>query len=360
MDTLRNKSNTQKQFNPKKGYKKRAVKIGVTSFTIVFLSLYLLPLVFGFFTSLKSKETLIDVDSPIIPSTAIEYDYNGMVYPVYDINYMGKIEKAALIEKGADESKYVLIDTPDKKVITKNGQWRLEKRSWRVDFQLSNYKEAAKLINLPLLMLNTFMYAIISTIGMVLSSSLVAYGFARFNFTGKKYLFGVVIATMMLPPAITLIPTYTFFYKIGLVGTWWPLILPTYFANAFNIFLLRQYFMGIPKECDEAAMIDGANYFRIFYSIIIPQALPAFIAVGLFHFFYCWNDYFGPLIYLTGHQDKYPLSVGLFMFQAVHNQRNDHFIQAASIMSLMVPVILFFIFQKYFTRGLSVSSGAEN
>lgn len=334
-------------------------KLFITTIATIFLAVFFMPLAYGFFASLKTEAVNADSEAPLMPSSPIMYNYNGTDYPVYDLNYYGKTQRAALIEKGMEESKYVLIDTPNKEVITQSGYWRLLKRKWKIDFKWSNYVEAATLINLPKLMLNTFIYAFFSTIGMVISSSLVAFGFARFNFPGKKYLFGVVLATIILPPSITLIPTYTFFYKIGLVGTWWPLILPAYFANAFNIFLLRQYFMGVPKECDEAAMIDGASYLRIFYSIIIPQSLPAFIAVGLFHFFFCWNDFFGPLIYLTGHPEKYPISIGLTQFMAVHT-REVNLIQATSIMSIVIPVLIFFFFQKYFTKGLTVGSSGEN
>jgi multiple sugar transport system permease protein len=158
------------------------------------------------------------------------------------------------------------------------------------------------------------MYAIITTFGAVMSASFVAYGFARFRIPGKNILFMLMLSTVILPGAVTLIPTYFVFLKLGWVGTWLPLIVPAFFSWGTNVFLLRQFFMSIPRELDEAAMLDGAGPFRIFFSIILPQSVPALTAVGLFHFFFAWNDFFGPLIYLAGNPDLFPITVGLTAF----------------------------------------------
>ena len=136
-------------------------------------------------------------------------------------------------------------------------------------------------------------------IGTLVSCTLVAYGFARFRFPGRGLLFTLLIATIFLPYAVTIIPTYTVFLKLGWVGTWLPLLVPTFFANAYDVFLLRQYLLTIPREMDEAAAIDGAGPFRTLISVIIPQAWPAIIAVAIFHVVYAWNDFFAPLIYLS-------------------------------------------------------------
>ena len=133
-----------------------------------------------------------------------------------------------------------------------------------------------------------------------MSCTLVAYGFARFRFPGRNLLFLLVIATIFLPDVVTTIPTYTLFLKLGWVGTWLPLMVPAFFANAYDVFLLRQYLLTIPREMDEAAAIDGAGPFRTLVSVIIPQAWPVIIAVAIFHLVYSWNDFFGPLIYLSG------------------------------------------------------------
>ncbi len=154
------------------------------------------------------------------------------------------------------------------------------------------------MINFPRLFGNTLFYAILTEIGTLVSCTLVAFGFARFRFPGRSFLFTLLIATIFLPAAVTTIPTYTFFLKIGWVGTYLPLIVPTFFANAYDVFLLRQYFMTIPREMDEAAMMDGASPLRIFWSIILPQSLPVIVAVSVFHIVWAWNEFYGPMIYL--------------------------------------------------------------
>ena len=146
----------------------------------------------------------------------------------------------------------------------------------------------------------------------------MAYGFARFRFPGRSLLFTLLVATIFLPYAVTLIPTYTVFVKLGWVGTWLPLLVPTFFANAFDVFLLRQYLLTIPREMDEAAAIDGAGPFRTLISVLVPQAWPVIIAVAIFHFVYSWNDFFGPLIYLSTKPELQPLAVGLASFNGIH------------------------------------------
>ncbi len=167
----------------------------------------------------------------------------------------------------------------------------------------------------------------------------------------------LMLSTVILPSSVTLIPTYFIFLQIGWVGTWLPLIVPAFFSWGTNVFLMRQFFMSIPRELDEAAMIDGASPFRVFVSIILPQSIPALTAVGLFHFFYAWNDFFGPLIYLAGNPDKYPISVGLTAFNQLYSQQTN-MIQAASIISAIIPVIIFIFAQRAFMQGV-VITGVE-
>jgi len=185
----------------------------------------------------------------------------------------------------------------------------------------------------------------------------VAYGFARFRFPGRGLLFTLLLATIFLPDAVTLIPTYTIFVKLGWVGTWLPLLVPAFFANAYDVFLIRQYLLTIPRDLDEAAAIDGASAFRILRSVILPQAWPVIVAVSIFTFVYSWNDFFGPLIYLAGHDDIQPLQVGLSHFNGIYHTRAE-LIQAGNIMTLLIPVLLFVIFQRVFTRGI-VITGVE-
>ena len=153
---------------------------------------------------------------------------------------------------------------------------------------------------------------------------------------------------------MTIIPTYTFWQRLGLVGTWLPLMVPHFFANAYNVFLFRQYFMTLPRELDESAMIDGAGPLRILWSILIPQSYPVIIAVVVFHIVFAWNDYFGPLIYLSTSLDKQPISVAFSRFNGIYGAQ-PQLIQAGALMALILPIILFFVAQRFFVQGIVVT-----
>jgi multiple sugar transport system permease protein len=204
------------------------------------------------------------------------------------------------------------------------------------------------------LFLNTIAIAVIGTIGAVTSAVIVAYGFSRFRVPGKPILFAILVGTIILPQQVTIVPTYAMFTKIGWVGTWLPLLVPHFFGNAYNVFLLRQFFMGIPRDLDEAAMIDGASPLRILWSVIVPQSWPAIIAVCLFHFFFAWNDFLTPLVYLIGHEELWPISVGMSYFTGQFTTL-PHLIQATAMMALALPVFIFFLAQRFFVQGVVVT-----
>ena len=191
-------------------------------------------------------------------------------------------------------------------------------------------------------------------IGTLLSCIMVAYAFARFPLPFKGALFMILIATIILPKQVLLVPTYAFFDLIGWTGTWLPLIVPHFFANAFNVFLLRQYFLQLPRELDEAAMIDGAGPLRILTSVIIPQSYPVIIAVALFHIVFAWNDYFEPLLYTLGKPNLQPISVGIQQFNFIYSQQ-PHLIQATALLGMILPVLLFFFSQRFFMRGVVIT-----
>jgi multiple sugar transport system permease protein len=225
--------------------------------------------------------------------------------------------------------------------------------------KLDNFSDVLRILNFPLLLGNTLIVAILGTIGAVTSAVVVAYGFARFRIPGRDGLFLVMIMTIILPFQVLLIPQYIGFKAIGWTGTWLPLIVPHFFANAYNVFLLRQYFLTLPRELDQAAQVDGASPLRILWSVIIPQAWPAIIAVALFHFFFTWNDFFAPLVYLSGHPELATMTVGLQAFSAVYAGSGSGFLtQAAALLALIVPVGIFFFAQRVFMRGV-VISGVE-
>lgn len=326
----------------------------VTMFALLILSIYLMPLGYGAVTSLKTKAQISDPASTILPALAETFEYEGKEYDVYQVPTDNGIQEWALFKKGREASQFIDPGNPDAGPIEWEGRWRTLERVQAFAPQWGNYAEAFTAIDFLLLLRNTLMYAGITTIASVISAAIVGYGFARFDFPFKNVLFIVVIATIILPPQVTLVPKYAFFTYIGWTGTWLPLIIPTFFANAYNVFLMRQYFMTIPRELDDAAMIDGASPFRIFFSINLPQAKPALVAVSLFHFFFAWNDFFDPLIYLAGQPDKYPLTIGLTFFNGVYSQ-DQHLIQAASFMTLIIPLIIFFFAQRFFVQGVVIT-----
>lgn len=330
-------------------------KTGLTLLVLIILFLFLLPLFYGMSMSVKSKEQITNVSSPIIPLGPETFRYQDQDLPVVKVPQNdGSVRELALLEKLRTASTFVDPAHPDAGPIPWQGNWRALQPVTHPDPQWQNFPKAWQSIDFLNLLKNTALYGLITTIGTLLSSSLVAYGFSRFRFPGKGAAFMVLIATIILPPAVTLIPTYAFFFKIGWVGTWLPLLVPSFFANAYNVFLLRQFFMGIPRELDEAAKIDGAGPIRTFYSIIAPQALPAFVAVGLFNFFYCWNDFFGPLVYLAGHPELQPISIGLAAFNNMYTGET-HLIQAAALIACVIPVVIFFFAQRFFMQGVVVT-----
>jgi multiple sugar transport system permease protein len=325
----------------------------MVAIAIAFLS----PLVYSAITSLKTPEQITQSNSPLLPSNPATFEYEGESYDVYKVPIDGTTRELALVKKGRLESQFVDPANPTAGLITWQGSWRNLDQPWELAPQWSNYVDVWNLIQFPRLLFNTIALALISTIGTVLSCTLVAYGFARFRFPGRSFLFTLLIATIFLPAAVTLIPTYTIFAKLGWVNTWLPLLVPAFFANAYDVFLLRQYFLTIPRDLDEAASIDGAGPFRILRSVVLPQAWPVIIAVSIFHFVYAWNDFFGPLIYLSGARELQPVQVGLANFNGIYYQ-NPAYIQAGTMMTLLIPVMLFVIFQRVFTRGI-VITGVE-
>jgi multiple sugar transport system permease protein len=330
----------------------------VTAVTVVILAAFLSPLIRSLTVSFKSPEQVARVNSPIWPADPQTFEYQGKSYEVLMVPQDGGAKPLALVRKGRTESQFVDPAKPDAGLITWQGSWRDLQNAWSFAPNPTNFSDAWEQLNFPRIFFNTAAIAVITTIGTVLSCTLVAYGFARFRFPGRGKLFTLVIATIFLPFAVTVIPTYTIFVKLGWVGTWLPLLVPTFFANAYDVFLLRQYFLTIPREMDEAAAIDGAGPFRTLTSVILPQAIPALIAVAIFHFVYAWNDFFGPLIYLSANQDAQTLSVALARFNGIHSTRDPGIIQAGTLMTMVLPVVMFLIFQRVFVRGI-VITGVE-
>nr|WP_183041082.1 carbohydrate ABC transporter permease [Salipaludibacillus neizhouensis] len=201
---------------------------------------------------------------------------------------------------------------------------------------------------------NTFIIVIISTVGSIFSSALIAYGFARIPFRGKKLWFVIMMLTMMLPFEMTMIPQYIMFNWFGWIDTYLPLILPTFFGIPFFIFLIMQFIRTIPKELDQAARIDGCNTFSIFTRIILPLVVPALMTSAIFSFYWRWDDFMAPLIYLQT-PEKYPVSLALKLFSDPEAVTNWGAMFAMTSLSLLPIIVIFFIFQRYIVEGISTS-----
>jgi multiple sugar transport system permease protein len=220
--------------------------------------------------------------------------------------------------------------------------------------QWGNYPEALRRAPLLTWLGNTATITVLTIIGNVLSSSLVAFGFARLRFPGKNALFILLLSTMMLPDIVLLIPRFIMFRSIGWVDTLLPLVVPSYFGGgAYNIFLTRQFYLTIPRDFDEAARIDGASNFTIWWRILLPLSTPVLIAITIFSFVYHWNDFLNPLIYLFS-EEKKTLALGLRAF--INPADASWHITMAASMFIVVPIlILFFIGQRYFIRGIAMT-----
>ncbi len=341
-------------------------KVFSTSFTYFLLALFLAPFAFMVFTSLKTQAQRTILGGPIWPAKPVSVEYNGKNVDVYKVPVNAcngfspddkSVQAFGLVKKGLKQSTFIDPNDLSRGEFSCVLSWRATPRFWVFSPAWSNYGAVWNTINYPRLLWNTTFYALSTLVGTLFSCVLVAYGFARFRFPGRDVLFIILISTIFLPAAVTVIPLYTFFVKIHLVGTWIPLILPHYFANAYNVFLLRQYFMTLPRELDEAATVDGAGPITILWSIILPQSKPVLLAISVFHVVFAWNDFFGPLIYLKPNTHLYPISVALQYFVGLYAQQPE-LVQAGALMALLFPMILFVVAQRYFIQGI-VITGVE-
>lgn len=201
--------------------------------------------------------------------------------------------------------------------------------------------------------LNTALIALLNVVAVVASSSLAAYAFARISFPGRNTLFLIVLSTMMLPVQVTLIPLYVIFAKLDWVDTFRPLVVPLFFGDAFSIFLLRQFLLSIPRDYDEAALIDGCSRIGVFFRILLPQITPALVVVAIYQFTWSWNDFFGPLIYLNS-PTLFTVTLGLTRFMG-RTQTDIQLLMAMTVVSTLFPIIIFFGTQRIFLQGIVIT-----
>jgi len=323
-------------------------------FVLGVLTLYMLPLGSMLATAMMPTSQLGDRDAPLYPAIVKQIPYQGSEYSLYQVPLGDEIKQLALVERGPMWGAFVDPGDLDSGLIEWEGDWSSLTPVYQFSPTWDNFKILFETLPFPAMLGNTLWMVLIGEIGVMTSSILVAYGFARFKLPGGDFLFYVLIATLLLPEKITFIPTYIFFIRmLKWSGTRYPLLMPLFFGNAIYIFLLRQNFKSISIELEEAAMLDGAGPLRRLISVILPQSWPVVITVGLLHFFYTWNETRLASIYLTTSSALLPVSFGVQNYQSL--VRIDNVIQASTIVVLAIPVVILLISQRFFMQGLIIT-----
>jgi multiple sugar transport system permease protein len=225
---------------------------------------------------------------------------------------------------------------------------------WPSPFAWSNFADVFRTIPVVRYTLNTLTIALLATVGVIVSCVPVAYALSRLRWRGRQAAFVIVLATIMLPYQVTIVPLYVLFARYGWIPSFKPLIVPLFFGDAFSIFLLRQFFMTIPEELSDAARVDGASEWQIMTRVVVPLAKPAIAAVALFQFLYSWNDFFAPLLFLIDDENLWTLSIGLNQFRGLH-QVEYNLMMAASILFMLPIIVLFFLAQRVFVEGVTLT-----
>jgi multiple sugar transport system permease protein len=323
-------------------------------FVFTLLIVYLFPMIYMISTSIMEGRQLGDRNAPPYPARQVQYTYDGEEYPVYNVPIGDELRELALVERGRTSSEFIDPQAPEAGLIPWEGSWRQLVGVYEFHMTWGNFELMFNTIKISQLLRNTLLIAFISEIGVLLSSIIVAFGFARFPLPGGNLLFYLLIATILIPEKVTLIPTYFFFVRVlGWEGSWLPILVPFFFGNAVYIFLLRQNFKSIPRDLDEAAMLDGAGPLRTLFSVILPQSWPVVITVSLLHFFYIWNETRQVALYLSTRRDLIPISFGIQNFQSLAPIQNQ--LQASALVIMVVPVLVLLISQRYFMRNLIVT-----
>jgi multiple sugar transport system permease protein len=322
------------------------------------LVFYLLPLVYMTFTAFMEDAQLGASDAPIYPARLVKFNYGGKANPVYYVPIAGPegetIKQLALVKAGRTSSQFIDPQNPQAGLIDWEGSWRALKGVYRFHITLENFTQLWQVIKFPQMARNTLLMALISEVGVVISSIVVAYGFSRFPLPGGNLLFYILIASILIPDKITLIPSYILYVRyLDWNGTWLPLLVPFFFGSAVYIFLLRQNFRSIPREMDEAAMLDGAGPLRILYSIILPQSWPVVITMTILHFFYMWNETRQAALYLSIRRDLAPLSFAVQNYQSLAPITNT--LEASALLVILIPIVVLLISQRYFMQDVLVT-----
>ena len=236
---------------------------------------------------------------------------------------------------------------PEAQIFTMPPKWIPE------PFITTHYKAVFKFVPYAKFYKNTLVLTLLNVAGTLIACPLAAYAFARLKWPGRNFLFLLTLSTMMLPAQVTMVPLFLVFRNLGWLNTMRPLWVPSFFGNAFYIFLLREFFKGLPAELDDAARVDGCSYLSIYWRIILPLVKPAWTTVAIFSFMGTWNNFMGPLIYVRNY-DAMPLALGLRIFQEDHGTEWGA-LMAASVMMIVPVITLFFFLQRYFIQGIALT-----
>lgn len=329
----------------------------VNVLTWLLIATFLFPMLYMVTTALKEQSQFQSSYPPPWPAQQIKYTYQGKSYSVMYVPTDEGVQQWALVTRRRAYSEFVDPAHPEQGLIRWEGFWGRLKPVYVFRITLDNFvylwNDGAFLQAVG----NTLVIVFFGGLGALVSSILVAYGFARFPVPAGRALFVLLIASIMLPDKVTLIPTYFMYSRVlDWNGTMLPLIVPHFFGNAIMIFLLRQNFKSIPKEVEEAAILDGAGPLRLLASILIPQALPTIITVALLQFFYFWNETRNSALYLSTAPDRFPVSFWLQNYGGLVPAPN--LLQASALMVMVVPVVVLFLAQRIFMQGVRVT-GSE-
>ena len=324
-------------------------------FIWIALVVYLSPLTYMLVTSLKTASQMNDAKAPLLPSQAEMYTYNGKSLLVYYVPTSTGIRQLALEEKHIKYSLFVDPADPQAGLIRWDGYWGNLKHVYHTQLTLANFITLWTTVDYPHLLRNTMIVIGLGEIGVLCSSIMVAYGFARFRLPGGKFLFFLLIGTIMIPDSIILVPTFVLFGRVlHWSGTFYPLIVPQFFGSAIYIFLLRQNFKTIPRDLDEAAMLDGAGPLRILVSIILPQAVPTVVTVALLHFFNAWNEMKMASLYLGTRPDLQTIAFSAQSYQSIGF--TPEALQAAALLLMVIPLVVLFLSQRFFMEDMVIAS----
>ena len=328
---------------------------------------FLVPFIWMLVTAFKSDQDVFHSPPRWLPYDNVRVEVNGEQLPLYEVKTEDGVKELAMIKIDEGIGQFVDPQNPGqiKQYDIQQGRERIAEPIMHVSFRWQNFPEAMKRGSRPgvgasfwVYFKNSLIIAIVSIIGTLVSNTPVAYAFARIKFPGREALFIFVLATMMLPFQVTMIPMYKLFNDyLGWGDTFLPLLVPTFFANAFDVFLLRQFFRTIPEEMCDAARVDGASEWQVFTRIVLPLSTPVLATITVFTFVWAWNDFTGPLLFLNSPRN-FTMALGLQDFQGQHTMIWNQMMAAATVFTIPI-IIAFFFAQKTFIQGIKMTGLKE-